>query len=328
MSDINEKFGKEYFMENNMIKDIKKDNSFQNDYLEKINKYNYIDESSDIKNQKYNENYEKERKSLINESIDKPTAGIMLSYGEGKDIVPAGSYTMSRIVSGIGNPTISDSQDGSNLFVEFVEIEKTEDNRVVRKEPGNKIYVPYEVYISKGFSIKREFNMGAIGNLTGGYVGRSEVTAVNDRMSESLRDKEPGTTVTGVDLAGMTLTDANAVLVSPTGERRATNYTIFPVSYGMIKMLEKILIKTKEPVEKNKEMLMNVRYAPTDFEYNNKKGENWEMPDREAEPGSIEMPPRIIEPSPAKTPEIGKPIPEGPPMIFYEQEEQERGMKR
>ena len=326
MSENNEKFGKEYFMENNMIKDIKRED-FKNEYTKNITNDNYINRLSDTEEIQNHKNFEPEKYSLRNELKEDPSTGIILSYGEGDEIVPAGSYAMTRVVDGSSNPSIR-SEEGLNIFVEFVEVEYIEDRGAVRKEPGNKIYIPYDVYISKVFKERCDANTETIGRLSDDYVGRGEVAFINDEMADYLKYEDPGTAVSGMDFAGMSLTDARAVLVSPNGARRATNYTIFPVSYGMIRRLEKVLVKTRNPEKKDKEreMAPKIRYTPGGIEYVYEEEEkDFKLPDRETEPGSMEIPPRIIEPGPTKLPEREiDPIPERPPIIFYEDEERER----
>ena len=131
-----------------------------------------------------------------------PVFGLLLSYGTGEDIIPAGLFCMNRYVDVNGKPIKNyDELEDTSVYAEFIEFGTKKEDAILNEDNENKIFIPFDEY--KNLAIK-----------------------YNILKNSSIEESEK--VIHNLDCGGEDLQKLNASYVSSNGEARATNYRIFP----------------------------------------------------------------------------------------------------
>ena len=160
---------------------------------------------------------------------DVGSRGILLSYGEGKDYVPVGTFVLSGFVKPNGDfvDVFEAEEENGYAILEEVAFEENNYDRLIPKRPGNKVILPVEEYRELFFDATH--NNDSIKTAIGfGKPTPDNAERINIAASRYLSDQPEGTSVTKINFEGLTLDQANAILFGADNKERGTNYRMYP----------------------------------------------------------------------------------------------------
>ena len=169
--------------------------------------------------------------------------GVLLSYGEGKDYVPVGTFVLSGFVKPNGEFVDVFEAEAANgcAMLEEVTFDKNDRDRLIPKKPGNKIILPASEYRSLFFDSTH--NNDVIKDvLSNGGPTPENAETISEAAAQFLADIPEVKTITKPSFKGITLEEAEAILLGEDNKERGTNYRMYP--FDPAKVLE--LVKELE----------------------------------------------------------------------------------
>ncbi len=205
-----------------------------------------------------------------------PDAGVILSYGEGRDFVPAGIFYADDFVDIDGNH-LEDTTNSSELFIKFVEYTLNEVTGEPEKKPGGEVIcVPYSEWKKIDYHLSSK-NTAEV-DLTMGDYGMTDLktmTKFHQFVEEIFRDKPDAKPLEDIEFHSVPLEKVQADYYSK-DHTRGANYSLIPFSFPSV--LEKCNTLSMNIKDLGEEGLATVAYfLYSEYKKNNPKAVEQEI---------------------------------------------------
>ena len=163
-------------------------------------------------------------------------SGVILSYGEGEDFIPAGVYGISRYVDR-NNKVITDKVDSIlDVMIEFTEVEYVDSKGMKKKTNGSKIYIPYLEFVD----IYKKYTSNNSIKLSDMMVEEPdslELLAFFEKIAEDYMGENSGIhSYETINFEGENMEKIGGIFEN-NKSFRGTNFKVIPFAFGKIKKL-------------------------------------------------------------------------------------------